>query len=188
MPTASVSRQISTPAACAAREPGGDAVRIRDAVTRAEGRGENAAGVETGRQSAGLVRVEPVHFHAETSLHVDGRAKLGDAAGARQQEQVAFLVKIDRPADRILEVFEEANRFDREPHVRVVRELVAHAARIAPGRCAGERWLALDQDDIRDAASRQVIRDTCAHAAAADDDNVRGSSHDVRRTLAHLDA
>ena len=75
------------------------------------------------------------------------------------------------------EALEELDRFNRQRDIRRRRELMPHAASIASGRSGAELRLAFDKDDVRDAKSREVIRDTRAHASAADDDDVSGAGH-----------
>ena len=78
-------------------------------------------------------------------------------------------MEVDRLADLVGEPLEQPDRLDRQADVRLVRELVAHAAGVATGRSGAEQLLALDQHDVGDAAAREVVGDARAHAAAADD-------------------
>jgi hypothetical protein len=55
---------------------------------------------------------------------------------------------------------------------------MADAARVPSGRSGREHLLALEQDDVGDAAAGQMIGDARAHAAAADDHDVSGWFHD----------
>src|SRR5262249_42102489 len=75
-------------------------------------------------------------------------------------------MQIDRLPDFVLKPFEHADRFDRQLDVRLVRELMAHTARVATGRSRAEQLIALDEDDVRHTAARQVISDARAHAPA----------------------
>jgi len=113
---------------------------------------------------------------AEAALQRDVASERLDARRRGQQEEIAVLVKIDRVAHFVAEPLEHTDRFDRQPDVRLVRELVAHAAGVAAGGSGAEHRLALDEDDVGHAAPREVIGDRRAHAPAADD-------HDVGRPL-----
>src|SRR5206468_8333253 len=98
-------------------------------------------------------------WNPEAPLQLDILAECLDARVGRQQKQVAVLVKIDGRADFVGESFQQLDRFEGELDVRAVRELVPHAAGIAAGGSRGQQLLALDQDDVGDAAACQVIRD-----------------------------
>src|SRR5206468_12564103 len=100
-----------------------------------------------------------------------------DLRRRRQKEQVAVLMEVDRMADLVLEPLEERDRFDREADVRLVRELVADAARVAPGGSRAQQRLALEDDDVGHAAAREMVGDAGAHAPAADDDDFSRALH-----------
>jgi hypothetical protein len=104
-----------------------------------------------------------------------------DALVRGQQEQIPVLMKIDRLANFISELFQEPDRFDGETDVGRIRELVAHAAGVASGRPGSQQLLALDQHEIGDALARQMVGHARAHAAASDDDGVGGAFHHAAR-------
>jgi hypothetical protein len=118
---------------------------------------------------------------AEAALQRDVRAKHVDARGRGEEEQVAVLMEVDRVSDFVGEPLQHADRFDREPDVGFVGKLMPDAARVAAGRSRAEQLLALDEDDVGDAAARQMIGHAGAHAAAADDHNFSGPLHDFIR-------
>ena len=86
-------------------------------------------------------------------------------------------MQIGRMADGLGEMLEHANRFDRQPDIGFVRELMPDAAGVAPGRSGAELRFALEQHDVGDAELRQMPGDARAHASAADDDDVRRTFH-----------
>src|SRR5512147_1610517 len=80
-------------------------------------------------------------------------------------------------ADFLLKSLQQSNRLDREADVRGMRELMPYAARITARRSGPEHGLALDEHDVGDAETSQVIRHARAHTSAADDDDVGGALH-----------
>src|SRR6185295_18656854 len=78
------------------------------------------------------------------------------------------------------EPFEQRDRLDREPDVRLVRELMADAAGVAAGGSGAEHLLALDHDDVGDPNAGEVVGDRRAHAPTADHDDVSRSLHPVK--------
>ena len=74
-----------------------------------------------------------------------------------------------------LKPLEHSNRFNGQPDIGFVRELMPHTAGVAAGRSRAQQGLTLNQDDVGDAEPRQIERDAGAHTAAADDDDVSGA-------------
>ena len=163
------------------REPHRDAVRIGDAVALAEGGAGDAVDVEPGRQRA-----------PPAARRATARRRRGCAAARRSREtsrrspaptagtgsRPGGSRSAGRPRRRTART---ADRLDGEADVRLVRELVAHAAGVATGRSGAEQLLALDEHDVGDAAAREVVGHACAHAAAADDDDIGRRFHRRRR-------
>ncbi len=54
---------------------------------------------------------------------------------------------------------------------------MTHAARISTGRPGGEQLFTLENDDVADAAAREVVGDARAHTAAANHYRVGGWFH-----------
>src|SRR6185436_11903968 len=121
--------------------------------------------------------VEPLDVDAEAALQDDVPPEGVDARRRGEEEQVAVLMQVDRLADLVREPLEQSDRLNREADVRFVGELVADAAGVAARGPGGEQLLALDEDDVRDAAPSQVIGDARAHAPAANDHHVSGALH-----------
>ncbi len=153
------------------------AVRIGDAVGRAIGRALDAGEIEAGRQLARLVVRHPSHIDAVLLLQRDVLLERLDVRRFREQEQVAVLVKVDRRADDPFEVLHQGDRFDRQLDVRRVRELVAEAAGVLAGRSGAELRLALEKDDVGDAALGEVPGDAASHATTAGNDDIGRGLH-----------
>jgi hypothetical protein len=85
-----------------------------------------------------------------------------------EQEEVAVLAE----RDRVAELFELAERAQRDPDVQLLRELRADAARGLPGRSRRES-VAFEQYDVSCAEPPQVKGGGGAEGAATDYDNVR---------------
>ena len=163
----------------ALRESHRDAVRIGDAVRRAIGRALDAGEIEAGRELARFVLRHPAHVDAVLLLQRDVLLERLDVRRLRQQEQVAVLVKVDRRADDLLEALHQRDRFDRQLDVGGVGELVAEAAGVLAGRSGSQLRLALEQDDVGDAALGEVPGDAASHAAAAGDDDISCVFHRI---------
>ena len=86
-------------------------------------------------------------------------------------------MQVDRLSGDLLEALENADRFDRQRDVGVVRELVADPARVPARRTRAEPGLAFEERDVGDAEAGQMKGHARAHASAADDDDVSGRLH-----------
>ena len=153
------------------REAHGDAVRVGDAVASTVARREDAVDVEPWSQPDGVVRCEELDVDTQPSLHLNVGLEQLDRLGCGQQKQIAVLVG---------EPLHESDRLDGELHVLFGGELMAHAARVTPSRARGELRFTLEEDDIRHAASGEMVGGARTHTPPTDDDDVGCSTHPIR--------
>ena len=158
----------------------GHPVGISDAVAGAERRGMHPLDIEAGCEGGRLIRIEPVNVDAQPPLQVDVVTECAHAFRRGQEEEISVLVEIDRVTNFFLEPLEHPNGFDRQADVGFVRELMTNAAGILARRPGTEERLALDEHDVRHATPREMECHACAHAPAADDDNVGSLVHGRR--------
>src|SRR5204863_5599491 len=109
------------------------AIWIGDAVALTECCRSHAVRLQPGRAPCGGRGVEPLDLDAEAALQRDIPAKRVDAFVGGDEEEIPVLMKVDGMADFIGEPFEQPDRFDGQPDVGRVRELVPYAAGVASG-------------------------------------------------------
>src|SRR5262249_37266470 len=88
------------------------------------------------------------------------------------QEQIADLLVTGIDAELFLEALEHADRLEREANLGLGRELYADAAGGLARRPRADR-LALDDDDVGEAAPGSIVGDAAAHHAATDHHRAR---------------
>ena len=125
-----------------------DAVRIADAVTRAERCADDAVNRQPRHALRNRLRLEPLDVDAKTPLHRRVLPKCVDVSRLLEQKQISVLMKIDRSADFVFESLEDCDRLDGQLHVGFVRKLVTHTAGITPGGSSAERRLTFDEDNV----------------------------------------
>src|SRR5205823_11739555 len=96
------------------------------------------------------------------------RLERAELARLGEQIEVADLRVARVRAELVLEALEDLDRLEREADLGLVRELHADPPRRLARRAAADA-LALEDDDVARAATRQVIGDRAADHTAADD-------------------
>src|SRR5438552_13698673 len=97
----------------------------------------------------------------------------------RRAEEIAMCAIICRVTYDFIELREEVDRILRHLDVDGRRELRAHATHALARRALALMRLALDHEHVCATRLSEVISDTRADNAAADDDDIRGFSHDA---------
>jgi hypothetical protein len=135
---------------------------------RAERGGQHAVGP---RQRRELPRLRHAHHparHAQLVLHRHAPLEVGHVLLGREQEQVAHALQVDLPAGPLAEARPGVERAHRDPHVQLVGEHRAHAARTLRGGARAE-LAALQQQHVVHTRLCQVERDAQADHATAHD-------------------
>src|SRR5438876_794761 len=158
----------------APREAVGDLRRTGEAVARAPHGGHEVVDAQRGHELLRVVGGDHAHVDAEPVLQRDPRLEAAQVRGIADEEQVADLLVADVDAELVLEALEDLDGLEREPDLRLGRELRADAAGGLRGGAAADR-LALEHDDVAHAAAREVVGDRAAHHAAADDHDAGGA-------------
>ncbi len=133
-------------------------------------------------QLAGLLRREQIDLQPEAARHRGAALQLFQPARIGGERQRSDLPEPGCVAAVFLERAVELGRVLREPGEVVGGAQLAHQPGGVPGR-ARRQLLALEQDDIGDAAQGEMIGDAAADDAAADDDDLRSRwklGHDLR--------
>ena len=150
-----------------------ESMRIHQAVRRAPGAADDPGEIDLRRESGDLTAIDQPARNAEPVLELDVRAELGQVGFVVEQEEVSAAAQ----PDRLVHLFRKAlHRRDarlRQLDVHRGRELVTDAARVEAGGAESEHLGALEDDDVRAAATGEMIGDARAHDAAADDHGVR---------------
>ena len=135
---------------------------------RAERAREHAVQPGQRRQLVRLVGREHPARKAEPVLHLHAALELGHLRGAREQEQVADAPQVDLRAGTLAEGAPRLERADADPHVQLVREHRADAAR-ALRRGAGAELRPLDEQHVLHSRLGEVEGDARADHATAHD-------------------
>src|SRR5438876_7482234 len=92
----------------------------------------------------------------------------------RGAEKITMCAIIRRMTDDFIELRKEVDRILRHLNIDGRRELRAHAAHALTRRALALMRFTLDDEHVRATCLCEVISDTGADNAAADDDDVRG--------------